>query len=72
MKKIFISSILLLAFSCSSLPFMNNTSPEVDIAPERTYIDLQVKMHSAYTLFKALRAGVITQEEYDTLKKEIF
>ena len=74
MKKILIASVLILSFSCSTLPFRGfdeNNKIEKNIDPERAYIDLQIKMHSAYSLFKALRAGVINQEEYDILKKDI-
>tara|TARA_B100001750_G_C15339318_1_gene511428 strand:- start:427 stop:657 length:231 start_codon:yes stop_codon:yes gene_type:complete len=75
MKKIFISLVLILSFSCSNLPFLENDAEkikETKADPERAYIDLQIKMHSAYSLFKALRAGVITQEDYDMLKKDVF
>ena len=73
MKKIIISSLLLLTLSCSNIPFFNNNNQsEDDKKPERTYIDLQIKLHSAYSIFKALNAGIITQEDYDMLKKEIF
>mgnify|MGYP007063839334 CR=1 FL=1 len=74
MKKILVSSLLILSFSCANLPFIGdnvNNEKEKSINPEREYIDLQIKMHSAYSLFKALRAGVISQEDYDILKKDI-
>ena len=70
MKKIAILLFLILFLSCNSLPFLNNDKSEANNYPERTYIDLQVKLHTAYSLFKALNSGVITQEEYDRLKKE--
>jgi len=74
MKKILVLSLLILSFSCANLPFIGdnvNNEKEKSINPEREYIDLQIKMHSAYSLFKALRAGVISQEDYDILKKDI-
>tara|TARA_B100000959_G_C14529155_1_gene438744 strand:+ start:198 stop:431 length:234 start_codon:yes stop_codon:yes gene_type:complete len=74
MKRIAILLFLLLFLSCSSLPFMNNNnsnnnSPS-NALPERIYIDTQIKLHTAYSLFKALNAGVITQEEYGKLKAQ--
>ena len=71
MKKIITFSSLLILGSCSSLPFFNNADSSPIQSPERDYVDLQVKIHSTYSLFKALNAGIITQEEYDELKKSI-
>ena len=42
-----------------------------ELTPGGEYVNLQVKMHSAYRLLKALNDGVISQEEYDKLKKEL-
>ena len=72
MKKIITFSSLLILGSCTSIPFLNNANPSEDVSPQISYIDLQVKIHSTYSLFKALNAGIITQEEYDQLKKDIF
>ena len=72
MKKIITFSSLVIFSSCTSLPFLNNDNSSDEKFPETTYVDLQVKIHSTYSLFKALNAGIITQEEYDKLKKDIF
>ena len=71
MKKILVILSLLLILSCNNLPFSNNDNSDYDNNPEREYIDLQIKLSSIYSLFKALNSGIITQEEYDKLKKEI-
>ena len=71
MKKILVLLSLLLILSCNNLPFSNNDNLDYDNNPEREYIDLQIKLSSIYSLFKALNSGIITQEEYDKLKKEI-
>jgi hypothetical protein len=34
-------------------------------------VNLQIKMHTAYRLLKALNDGAISQEEYDKLKAEL-
>ena len=41
------------------------------LTPSGDYVNLQIKMHSAYRLLKALNDGVISQEEYDKLKAEL-
>ena len=71
MKKIIAFSSMLILASCTSLPFLNNDHSSDSQSPQRDYVDLQVKIHSTYSLFKALNAGIITQEEYDKLKKDI-
>ena len=71
MRKIIAFSSLLILGSCASMPFLNNNKTSIDQSPQRDYINLQVKIHSTYSLFKALNAGIITQEEYDKLKKNI-
>ena len=71
-RLILIFSFLGIFSSCSgNLPFLNNDN-SLTLSPEGDYIDLQVKLHSTYSLFKALNAGIISQEEYDKLKKNIF
>ena len=71
MRLILMFSFLGIFSSCSgNLPFLNNDNPS-SLSSEGDYIDLQVKLHSTYSLFKALNAGIITQEEYDELKKNI-
>ena len=72
MKKIIILVPLVLFLSCSSLPFFNNDSSNNDSTLGEKYIELQVQVHTAYTLLKALNKGAISQEEYDSLKKELF
>lgn len=63
---------MLILSSCTSLPFLDNDNSSDSQSPQGDYVDLQVKIHSTYSLFKALNAGIITQEEYDKLKKDIF
>ena len=70
MKIVLIVFSLLLFGSCTGeLPFLDNS--QQNAFPESDYIDLQVKLHSTYSLYKAFNAGIITQEEYDQLKKNI-
>ena len=70
MKKVlFVFSMLLFCSCAGKIPFLDDT--EYRINPESHYINLQVKLQSTYSLFKALNAGIITQEEYDQLKKNI-
>ena len=71
MRIILVFSLIAVFSSCSgNLPFLDNDQ-SLNLSPEGDYIDLQVKLHSTYSLLKALNAGVITQEEYDQLKKDI-
>ena len=81
MKKLLIITTIVL-FSCNNnldeqankeFYFSPTATEDVEheMTPSGNYVDLQIKMHSAYTLLKALNAGVITQEEYDKLKKEL-
>ena len=72
MKKIITFSSLLILGSCTSLPFLGNSDSSDAQSSQEDYVNLQVKIHSTYSLFKALNAGIITQEEYDQLKKDIF
>ena len=46
-------------------------STEHKLTPSGEYVNLQVKMHTAYRLLKALNDGAISQEEYDKLKAEL-
>ena len=46
-------------------------STEHELTPSGEYVNLQVKMHTAYRLLKALNDGAISQEEYDKLKAEL-
>ena len=71
MKKIIMILFLGVFGSCSNSSFFND-SESTPTSPNADYIDLQVKIHSTYSLFKALNAGIINQEEYDLLKKNIF
>jgi len=81
MKKIAIIATVVL-FSCNNnldeqankeFYFSPTVTEDVEheMTPSGNYVDLQIKMHSAYTLLKAFNAGVITQEEYEKLKKEL-
>ena len=54
MKKIIAFSSMLILASCTSLPFLNNDNPSDSQSPQGDYVDLQVKIHSTYSLFKAL------------------
>tara|TARA_Y100000590_G_C15415596_1_gene899305 strand:- start:333 stop:503 length:171 start_codon:yes stop_codon:yes gene_type:complete len=49
----------------------NKVEDETVHSEGHEYIQLQVKMHKAYTLLKAFNTGAISQEEYDKLKKEL-
>tara|TARA_B110000438_G_C15572148_1_gene545874 strand:- start:367 stop:549 length:183 start_codon:yes stop_codon:yes gene_type:complete len=57
--------------SCSNSQLFNSTQ-DSNISPEQGYIDLQIKLHTAYSLMKSLSSGVINQEEYDKLKLKLF
>ena len=75
--------VTLLLFSCNKNDVNEQTNKEFYFSPTVTeevehtmtpsgnYVDLQIKIHSAYTLLKALNSGVISQEEYEKLKKEL-
>ena len=58
--------------SCSSnSPFFGGGQDEptnVNI----NYVKIQKQIQTSYSLLKALNSGVITQEEYDKLKTELF
>ena len=41
------------------------------LTPSGEYVNLQIKMHTAYRLLKALNDGAISQEEYEKLKAEL-
>lgn len=72
-KNIILITSLLFLFSCNNGMLSSNNKLEVDTvnSEEHEYIQLQVKMHKAYTLLKAFNTGAISQEEYDKLKKEL-
>ena len=81
MNKILVS-ITLLLFACNQnteeqankeFYFSPTVTEDVEhtMTPSGNYVDLQIKMHSAYTLLKALNSGAINQEEYEKLKKEL-
>ena len=71
MKKIIVALMMLFCLSCSNVPFLNNDSSS-NMSSEQNYINLQVKLHTAYSLLKSLNLGAISQEEYDKLKVELF
>ena len=82
MNKILCITSVLLLVSCNKQD-EQQVNKEFYFSPEKTesnkhelttggqYVDLQVKMHTAYRLLKALNDGVISQEEYDKLKQEL-
>ena len=63
--------MMLFCLSCSNAPFFNNDSSS-NMSSEQNYIDLQVKLHTAYSLLKSLNSGAISQEEYNNLKMKLF
>ena len=71
MKKIIIALMMLFCMSCSSIPFLNNNS-QANMSSGENYINLQVKLHTAYSLLKSLNLGAISQKEYDMLKVNLF
>ena len=71
MKKIIVAIMMLFCLSCSNVPFLNNDSSP-SMSSEQNYIDLQVKLHTAYSLLKSLNSGAISKEEYDNLKVKLF
>tara|TARA_Y100000590_G_C15696033_1_gene1005143 strand:- start:613 stop:858 length:246 start_codon:yes stop_codon:yes gene_type:complete len=80
MNKIVITIALLLMLSCNKNEKVNREfyfSPSAKedtqnlMTPSGDYVDLQIKIHSAYALLKALNSGAISQEEYEKLKKEL-
>ena len=84
MNKLFILSTIFLFTSCSNNDVSEQQvnkefyfSPEKietelsKLTPSGEYVNLQIKMHTAYRLLKALNDGVISQVEYDKLKEEL-
>jgi|TARA_B110000263_G_scaffold241161_1_gene245113 hypothetical protein len=84
MNKLFILSTIFLFTSCSNNDVSEKPvnkefyfSPEKieaevsKLTPSGEYVNLQIKMHTAYRLLKALNDGVISQVEYDKLKEEL-
>ncbi len=71
MKKIITSLLVLFCMSCSNPNLFNNSSNS-SISPNQDFINLQVKLHTAYSLLKSLNTGAISQEEYDKLKSDLF
>ena len=73
MKNIILITSLLFLFSCNNGMLSSNNSPNDDVVVTdgQEYIQLQLKMHKAYTLLKAFNSGAISQEEYEKLKKEL-
>ena len=70
MKNIVVLFFLALFLTCNNSSFSNNED-FYNNSDQENYINLQVKIHSVYSLFKAFNAGVITQEEYDNMRTEI-
>ena len=83
MKKMLLIVSLLVFLSCDEKVSEEKANKEFYFSPQMTeetvhemtpsgdHVDLQIKIHSAYALLKALNSGAITQEEYDKLKKEL-
>ena len=84
MNKLFILSTIFVFTSCSNNDVSEQQvnkefyfSPEKietelsKLTPSGEYVNLQIKMHTAYRLLKALNDGVISQVEYDKLKEEL-
>jgi len=71
MNKIIISLLMLFCISCSNSKLFNNSS-NTNISSNQDFINLQVKLHTAYSLLKSLNSGAINQEEYDRLKSDLF
>ena len=84
MNKLLLLSTIFIFTSCGSNDVSEEqVNKEFYFSPEKTktdirkltpsgdYVNLQIKMHSAYRLLKALNDGVISQEEYDKLKEEL-
>jgi len=75
--------IFVLVFASCNKPDDKQVNKEFYFSPDKTestkseltaggeYVNLQVKMHTAYRLLKALNDGAISQDEYDKLKKEL-
>ena len=77
MKKILLLSLLIPLFSCNSNSPYNVSDTEVDDCIECgdeniKYIKLQKQIQTSYSLLKALNSGVISEEEYNRLKTELF
>ena len=77
MKKIILFLLLLPLFSCNSQPTINVADNDIDDCigcgdENIKYIKLQKQIQTSYTLQKALNTGVISQDEYDRLKTELF
>ena len=81
MKKLLIITTIVL-FSCNNnldeqankeFYFSPTATEDVEheMTPSGNYVDLQIKMHSAYTLLKAFNSGAINEEEYERLKKDL-
>lgn len=73
-KNIILITSLLFLSSCNNGMLSSNDNDVKDAiihSDGHEYIQLQIKMHKAYTLLKAFNSGVISQEEYDKLKKEL-
>ena len=77
MKKIILFLLLLPLLSCNSQPIHNIADNDVDDCigcgdENIKYIKLQKQIQTSYALQKALNTGVISQDEYDRLKTELF
>ena len=77
MKKILLFLLCIPVISCNGNSSYNVSDNEVDDCVDCgdeniKYIKVQKQIQTSYSLQKALNAGVISQEEYDRLKTELF
>lgn len=84
MNKLLLLSTIFIFTSCNSNDvseepvnkefYFSPEKIETDVSkltPSGEYVNLQIKMHTAYRLLKALNDGAISQVEYDKLKEEL-
>ena len=76
MKKIIVMMLIVPILSCSGgLPFLSSDNsleiPKPDNV-DSNYILIQKQVQTLYTLQKALNAGLIDEEEYTQLKRNLF
>ena len=77
MKKILLLAVCIPFFSCNSDSIYNLSDNDfddcIDCGDENIkYIKIQKQIQTSYSLQKALNTGVISQDEYDRLKTELF
>ena len=72
MKNIIVLLIMLPLLSCSSNSPLFGGGEDKPTNENINYVKIQKQIQTSYALLKALNSGVITQEEYDKLKVELF